>query len=160
MMHSSRNGVLTAETITSPMRESVCRAHRESRARRYRLRRYPASQDDDKDSEGKKQLHGFLNSLEEQRIHAVSLASFKGTACVSIQTDPFLFEDGLHLQAEFYGFIMAVVRDIGPFDPLAGGDRLYHLDLMGESDGEIPGSDGFAGRQEGSVDGGAAFSVQ
>ncbi len=72
----------------------------------------------------------------------------------------FLFEDGLHLQAEFYGFIMAVVRDIGPFDPLAGGDRLYHLDLMGESDGEIPGSDGFAGRQEGSVDGGAAFSIQ
>ena len=73
---------------------------------------------------------------------------------------PFLLEKGLHLQTEFHRFVMTVICDIGPLDPLAGGDSLRNLDLMGESDGEIPGGDGSTGRQEGSVDGRAAFSVQ
>jgi hypothetical protein len=44
-------------------------------------------QDDDKDSEGKKQLDGFMNSLEEQCIHAANLAPFEGTACFSSPSD-------------------------------------------------------------------------
>jgi hypothetical protein len=43
-------------------------------------------QDDDKDPEGNKQLHRFINSFYEQWIHAANLASFEGTACFSISS--------------------------------------------------------------------------
>ena len=117
-------------------------------------------QDDDKDPEGKQTLHGFLNRFEERVIHKVHFTSFKGTACFSIQAAPSCLKAASISKRNFTVSSWRSYATSSHVTIPPAGTALVHPDLMGESDGEIPGSEGFAGRQEGPIDGGAAFSVQ